>query len=143
MHASIKILGSVFVLLSWAGCGDALDLGQSGEGTGTLNECVNPGGVEAPPVCAACGAVGGMCAGADRTTCCCSPAVETGGEARWQCYSDNSNECPAAAPPVGSACPAPTPAAALSCRYCTPNGLSAFSCVEGTWQASSVGLSNC
>ncbi len=144
MRALTRIFGCFFVLATWAGCGDALDLGGSGESETPLNECVNPAGAAAPPVCTACGQVGGQCAGADRTSCCCTPGVETGGEARWQCYSSNSLDCPASAPATGTSCAAPVdPAAPLSCRYCSPNGMQSFVCSNAVWQASNVGLSNC
>jgi hypothetical protein len=141
MRALTRIFGCFFVLATWAGCGDALDLGGSGESETPLNECVNPAGADAPPVCSACGQVGGTCA-AQTGRAAAAPGVETGGR-----RAGNATTAIPRLPGVGAshgrrARPV-DPAAPLSCRYCSPNGLQSFACVEEEWRASNSGLSNC
>ena len=143
MRASARIWAGLFVLAGWGatGCGDALDLGGNGSGTGgngSFEQCsLDPAG--SVPACQACGATGDRCSAPDEVNCCCSRGVATGAPSVWQCFA-NAGCCPSEAPSVGSPCnctDAPT------CTYCGDVGATTLTCgPNGTWISAQT-PSNC
>jgi hypothetical protein len=133
MRALTKLLFPIVILSMPLACGDALELGGSGEqnpgsgGSGAranLDPCLTTAG--SSPECAACNQIGESCGASDNVTCCCD--ATTAGAA-YTCFA-NGDCCPASAPQVGEPCTC-TDAA---CQYCSANGAFRLVCgSDGTW----------
>ena len=143
MRALTKLLFPIVILSTPMACGDALELGTSGEqspgsgGTGAranLDPCQTLGGQI--PTCEACGQIGESCGAPDNVTCCCD--ATTAGAA-YTCYT-NADCCPATPPQDGDPCECGFD---FACSYCSGNGSYQMSCgPNGTWMMRS-GTNSC
>ena len=130
MRMVIGFFTSLFVLVAAFGCGDALDLGNSGS-RNNVDECTFQ--YSPNTQCAACNAPGDAC-GRTMTdlprqqTCCCG-APTTGSPGNWQCFY-NSEGCPSSPPKLGESCQLPDG----TCQYCGDSGAVVYTCANAYWQ---------